>query len=213
MVRVDMAGHRLDGSCRYPMRPMRTLIKPVVLTRRLSFSMPSVRAAVAWWPASAIAKVGSENCRDAQIYLALRPGSSTGMCGEVLTTRVLPSRWVWPWALIRDSTIKRNFSASMAAVLFFGSPITQRDAAYVSGRLRATAKMASSTGSNVSPQARHETRCCRSTASARQLCVGSRSMPATSARRKAHGARTIWESGPRDWVPHPTISRDRGDRL
>ena len=42
-------------------------------------------------------------------YLGL--GSLTGTCGEVLTTRGLPSGWVW---LLRVSNSRKNFSASTA---------------------------------------------------------------------------------------------------
>ena len=32
----------------------------------------------------------------------------------MLTILGLPSEWVWPWVLISDSSIRKNFSASMA---------------------------------------------------------------------------------------------------
>jgi hypothetical protein len=50
----------------------------------------------------------------AQTYFPLRGGSWTGTCGEVLTTLGPPSAWVWPRVLISDSSIRKNFSASMA---------------------------------------------------------------------------------------------------
>ena len=49
-----------------------------------------------------------------QIYFRLRAGSWSGTCGEVLTTFGPPSAWVSPWVLISDSSIRKNFSASMA---------------------------------------------------------------------------------------------------
>jgi hypothetical protein len=52
----------------------------------------------------------------AQIYF--RVGSRMGTCGEVLVTFGLPSEWLWPWVLISDSSIRKNFSASIGGVPF-----------------------------------------------------------------------------------------------
>ena len=44
-------------------------------------------------------------------YLPIPAGNLTGICGDVLTTLVLPSGWAW---LLSVSRSRKNFSASMS---------------------------------------------------------------------------------------------------
>ena len=81
------------------------LTLPASTTSRPTSATIAIRSA----PRSAIAAAG------ARIYFSLWVGSLIAMCGEVLMTLGLPSEWVSPWVLISDSSIRKNFSASMAA--------------------------------------------------------------------------------------------------